>query len=251
MNAISQGAEAIIYKSKNRIIKERIPKSYRVSFIDSELRKKRTRKEAKVLSEVSKIINVPKVYSVDENEMKIEMDFINGEKIKDYLDNKKYSDKEKRNISKTIGTEIGLLHKNNITHGDLTTSNMILSDNKIYIIDFGLANHTNKIEDKAVELHLFKQALESKHYKIWEGCFKAFILGYKSSYKHHESTNLLTNSHELESGFVTVLKDGRVNKAKKRQVSDRRPMPSLTDAELVIKKFEQVELRGRNKQKGS
>lgn len=251
MKAIGQGAEAIIYKSKNKVIKDRIPKSYRVSFIDNELRKKRTRKEAKVLSEIAKIVNVPKIYSVDEKEMKIEMDFVEGEKIKDYLDNKKYSDKEKQTISKEIGTQIGLLHKHNITHGDLTTSNIILSDNKIVLIDFGLANHTNKIEDKAVELHLFKQALESKHHKIWKDCFKAFIEGYKSSYKHHESTNLLTNSHELESGFVTVLKDGRVNKAKKRQVSDRRPMPSLTDANLVITKFEQVELRGRNKQKGS
>ena len=206
MNAISQGAEAIIYRSKNKIIKDRISKSYRVSFIDNDLRKKRTRKEAKVIAEISKIVNVPKIYSVDEKKMKIEMDFVEGEKIKDYLDNKKYSEKEKQTISKEVGTQIGLLHKHNITHGDLTTSNMILSDNKIVLIDFGLANHTNKIEDKAVELHLFKQALESKHHKIWEGCFKAFIEGYKSSYK---------------------------------------------DAESVITKFEQVELRGRNKQKGS
>ena len=206
MNAISQGAEAIIYRSKNKIIKDRISKSYRVSFIDNDLRKKRTRKEAKVIAEISKIVNVPKIYSVDEKKMKIEMDFVEGEKIKDYLDNKKYSEKEKQTISKEVGTQIGLLHKHNITHGALTTSNMILSDNKIVLIDFGLANHTNKIEDKAVELHLFKQALESKHHKIWEGCFKAFIEGYKSSYK---------------------------------------------DAESVITKFEQVELRGRNKQKGS
>ena len=206
MNAISQGAEAIIYRSKNKIIKDRISKSYRVSFIDNDLRKKRTRKEAKVIAEISKIVNVPKIYSVDEKKMKIEMDFVEGEKIKDYLDNKKYSEKEKQTISKEVGTQIGLLHKHNITHGDLTTSNMILSDNKIVLIDFGLANHTNKIEDKAVELHLFKQALESKHHKIWEDCFKAFIEGYKSSYK---------------------------------------------DAESVITKFEQVELRGRNKQKGS
>ena len=206
MKAISQGAEAIIYRSKNKIIKDRISKSYRVSFIDNDLRKKRTRKEAKVIAEISKIVNVPKIYSVDEKKMKIEMDFVEGEKIKDYLDNKKYSEKDKQTISKEIGTQIGLLHKHNITHGDLTTSNMILSDNKIVLIDFGLANHTNKIEDKAVELHLFKQALESKHHKIWEDCFKAFIEGYKSSYK---------------------------------------------DAESVITKFEQVELRGRNKQKGS
>ncbi len=216
MDKIAQGAEAIIYKYKDKVIKERVPKSYRVKPIDEELRKKRTRKEAKVLTQVSRIVNVPKVYSIDENKMKIEMDFVEGKKIKDILDddtNNTYNNNnkdDKNNKSKhlciEIGREIGLLHSKNITHGDLTTSNMILSNNKIYLIDFGLANHTNKVEDKAVELHLFRQALESKHHKIWEDCFKAFVEGYKSSNK---------------------------------------------DSTPILKKFEQVELRGRNKQKGS
>ena len=206
MDKIAQGAEAVIYKHKDIVIKERVSKLYRVKEIDEELRKKRTRKEAKVLTQVSRIVNVPKVHSVDEKNMKIEMDFVDGKKIRDILDdnnnNNKANNNKSKQLCKEIGKEIGLLHSKNITHGDLTTSNMILSNNKIFLIDFGLANHTNK----AVEIHLFRQALESKHHMIWEDCFKAFVEGYISSYK---------------------------------------------DATQILKKFEQVELRGRNKQKGS
>ena len=59
---------------------------------------------------------------------------------------------------------------------------MILSkENKIFFIDFGLSFFSDKTEDKAVDLHLLKKALESKHYKIFEECFKAALEGYKKS----------------------------------------------------------------------
>ncbi|HLC62675.1 MAG TPA: O-sialoglycoprotein endopeptidase, partial [Candidatus Nanoarchaeia archaeon] len=59
-----------------------------------------------------------------------------------------------------------------------TTSNMIYSK-EIYFIDFGLSFFSEKAEDKAVDLHLLKEALESKHYKIWEECFKSVLEAYK------------------------------------------------------------------------
>lgn len=46
MKLIAQGAEGKIYKTDDRIIKERIKKNYRISEIDSKLRKERTRAEA-------------------------------------------------------------------------------------------------------------------------------------------------------------------------------------------------------------
>lgn len=38
-----------------------------------------------------------------------------------------------------MGFLIFRLHQQGIIHGDLTTSNMILKDNKLYLIDFGLS----------------------------------------------------------------------------------------------------------------
>jgi Kae1-associated kinase Bud32 len=49
---------------------------------------------------------------------------------------------------------------------------------EIYFIDFGLSFFSRKIEDKAVDLHLLKEALESKHSGIWEKSYKAALEGY-------------------------------------------------------------------------
>ena len=69
------------------------------------------------------------------------------------------------------------MHNNNIIHGDLTTSNMILNK-EVFFIDFGLSFFSEKIEDKAVDLHLLKEALESKHSNIWERSYKAALDSY-------------------------------------------------------------------------
>ena len=57
----------------------------------------------------------------------------------------------------------------------------ILKDNKVYFIDFGLGFESKKIEDKAVDLHLIKQALEAKHFNNYEKFFQAVLKGYKLS----------------------------------------------------------------------
>jgi len=172
---IAQGAEAVISKSGNNIIKDRINKSYRLPFLDNKLRKQRTRKEIRLLEKASKIIPVPKI--IKSGEYKIELELIKGKKLSEALD--KLKNKEK--ISQQIGINIAKLHDANIIHGDLTTSNMILKNNEVYFIDFGLGFESNKIEDKAVDLHLIKEALEAKHYKYFEKLFSSVLKGYKSS----------------------------------------------------------------------
>ena len=54
----------------------------------------------------------------------------------------------------------------------------MIFDKEIFFIDFGLSFFSRKIEDKAVDLHLLKEALESKHSKIWEKCYKAALGSY-------------------------------------------------------------------------
>jgi len=176
MKIICQGAEALLYLKNNKLIKERIPKSYRIKEIDDKLRKFRTRREGKILEKAQ--INVPKVFKIDDKDMKIEMEFIPGKLLKDILDDLSISERNK--ICKQIGEEISKLHEQNIIHGDLTTSNMIYYQDKIYFIDFGLSFFSHKIEDKAVDLHLLKQALESKHYKHFESSFKTILSSYKN-----------------------------------------------------------------------
>ena len=108
------------------------------------------------------------------------MPFINGKKLSEYLD--KFPLKKQKEICKKIGEDIAKLHKKDIIHGDLTTSNMILIKDKIYFIDFGLGYISKKIEDKAVDLYLLKQALEAKHFKHWKILSKEIFKNYKKYY---------------------------------------------------------------------
>lgn len=179
---LAQGAEGKIIQKGNLIIKDRIPKSYRLKELDEKIRKLRTRSETKLLIRASKIINAP-VPKESKDFEKIIIPHINGKKLSENLD----SLKDKLKIAREIGGNIAKLHDEEIIHGDLTTSNMILFEDKIFFIDFGLGYISRKYEDKAVDLHLLKQALEAKHYKFYKELWKAVEKGYKKS-KHAKIT---------------------------------------------------------------
>jgi Kae1-associated kinase Bud32 len=179
MKEIAEGAEAKIFfdKGRNTVVKHRVKKSYRLAEIDERLRKFRTRREAKVFEALQDKILIPALLHYSDETMKIEMGFVNGKKLRDIL-----SRKNAKKFCYEVGEKIGLMHASNVIHGDLTTSNMILSgDKKIYFIDFGLSFFSNKAEDKAVDLHLLRQTLESKHHTIWRECFDAAVRGYKKT----------------------------------------------------------------------
>jgi len=170
---IGQGAESKLYLDKNRIIKHRFQKKYRIKFLDDRLRKSRTKREAKVLSKLKLIkFPCPKLFKNDETET-LEIGYIKGKLLKDVIEKKDYV-----KLGKEIGEKVAIMHNNQIIHGDLTTSNMILKK-EIYFIDFGLSFFSHKIEDKAVDLHLLKEALESKHHKIWEKCYESVLKNYE------------------------------------------------------------------------
>jgi len=174
---IAQGAEARLFLENDRILKNRFRKTYRLDALDSKLRGFRTRREAKVLEKL-KMINFPSPALIQSDDKEdIVMQKIEGKLIKDVLEKSEY-----KRLCSEIGKKIAILHNNSIIHGDLTSSNMILG-NEIYFIDFGLSFFSEKAEDKAVDLHVLKEALSSKHYRIGDECFKAVIESYKKEAK--------------------------------------------------------------------
>jgi len=72
---------------------------------------------------------------------------------------------------------------------------LILKNNKIYFIDFGLGFVSHKIEDKAVDLHLLKQALEARHFKNLKELIKEVFKGYK---KFKDSENVFRQLEKVE-----------------------------------------------------
>jgi Kae1-associated kinase Bud32 len=180
-----QGAEAHIIKStfhdKAVVEKKRISKKYRIKEIDQMLISHRTREEAKLIIESRKTgISVPLIYDINLFDGIITMEYIPGEKIKKILSS--LDEKERINLCKKIGKNIAKMHLNDIIHGDLTTSNMIFYDDKIFFIDFGLGCKSVEAEDKGVDLHVLMEAFESTHSEFPD-CFQNVLKGYKSLMK--------------------------------------------------------------------
>ena len=198
MKLLKKGAEADIYETNwqnsKAILKIRKIKNYRNPILDSKIRKQRTIKESQMISFVKSFgIPTPLVYFVNLENCSIIMQEIPGKPVHD-LDESKIIE-----LSKTIGKLVGTLHKNGVMHGDLTTSNFILFQNTVFVIDFGLSQHTIKSEDHAVDLRLIKEILNSAHAHIMKQSWKNFLLGYKSIVGKEYFSKITKLVSEIES----------------------------------------------------
>ncbi len=181
---IYRGAEAVIvlseYLGKKVVQKKRVTKSYRIKEIDSHLISYRTKEEAKLISEARKSgVSVPILYDVDLQKGILTMQYLNGKRIKDIINH--LDESKRKNLCIQIGESIAKLHNCDIIHGDITTSNMILLDDHIHFIDFGLGSKCDEIEARGVDLHVLMEAFESTHSK-YPQCFEYVLEGYKKEY---------------------------------------------------------------------
>jgi len=125
-------------------------------------------------------VSVPVIYDVNLENGIITMEYLKGKRIKDILND--LSEEERARICKKIGESIAKFHNNDIIHGDITTSNMILLDDKVHFIDFGLGEKNTEVEAKGVDLHVLMEAIESTHSK-YSNCFDYVLEGYKKELK--------------------------------------------------------------------
>ena len=147
MKLLAKGAEADLYEadfsdvffpshSFDRVIlKRRIPKGYRVPQLDLQLRRSRTISEAKIIHDSgSGGANVPALLGIWRGSCTLVMEKIEGTRLKEFLS---IGGSEGTEACKKAGMQLGMLHGRGIVHGDPTTSNMILREGSLYLIDFG------------------------------------------------------------------------------------------------------------------
>lgn len=216
-NVIKKGAEAALILSElsdqEVLIKYRLEKKYRIPEIDEIIRSSRNLSEARLLMRAKRYeIPVPLVYYIDNKNHSFVMDFLSGKRLKDVLN--ELPKPEIHDFFTKVGRYLARLHLNNEIHGDLTTSNIIILPNKcIFLIDFGLSYNSATIEDKAVDLHLFKRVIISSHGELFDDIFPYFLNGYKSEYSSKNQdilSDIIRTIEDVESRGRYIKKDKRI-----------------------------------------
>ena len=186
-----KGAESIIREGKfheyDSIVKERIIKSYRNRELDLRLRNKRMRNEIVMLHRMMEAgLNVPSVFSINEDRMSFEMEEIPGIQASNI-------GKVDVEILDEIAKCVSRLHEVDIIHGDLTLNNMILNEGNIYLIDPSMGKVSKTLTDMAYDIRLLKESMISIYgndaYEKFERIYR------ENSERCNEVVNVL---HDIE-----------------------------------------------------
>ncbi len=184
LRLIASGAEANLYRGVflglDVVVKYRVPKSYRDLAFDASVRRERTITEAKVMwMALRSGVRVPAVLYVDVDNAFIVMEYVEGSLLRDVLPSA--DEGLRKEWLELLGNYVGKLHLSNVTHGDLTTSNVLVTpEGVMYLIDFGLSRLSSELEDKAVDVHLLIRSIESMHYGMTKELVRHFLRGYSS-----------------------------------------------------------------------
>ncbi|XP_061687947.1 EKC/KEOPS complex subunit TP53RK [Syngnathoides biaculeatus] len=199
MELLKQGAEAKIYRTifmgKPTVVKERFQKRYRHPQLDEKLTRRRTVQEVRSILRCRRAgISTPVVYFVDYTSHCIFLEEIAGSlTVRDHIGSPQQSgsynpDVKLEHLAVKIGNILAKMHDEDIVHGDLTTSNMLLrcppEDGKsdLVLIDFGLSYISALPEDKGVDLYVLEKAFLSSHPHT-EALFKKLLESYITSSK--------------------------------------------------------------------
>ncbi len=163
------------------VVKRRVKKEYRNPTLDKQIRHDRTVSEASIIHEAKTAgARVPSIVGIDVENNAIAMTHLDGTVARDRID--EMGIVEARKLLHSIGEQIGLLHAAGIVHGDLTTSNVIVSlSGAPFIVDFGMSRRSIEPEDRGVDLHLLQRSIVASHSKNPSSMMNAMIRGYEQT----------------------------------------------------------------------
>ncbi len=199
---LKKGAEANLtledWYGRMVVMKRRLPKAYRITQLDKAIRTQRTLREPQLMHSAKEAgVFTPTIFMVNVADTNIVMEYVEGKQVKQVLDG--FSVSERQRLCRRIGVLIGCLHNSGVVHGDLTTSNMILTPTgTVCFVDFGLGEFSIELETRGVDLHLMKRALQSTHYKCANECFESVTKGYTETVGKENSNEVLQKIREIE-----------------------------------------------------
>jgi Kae1-associated kinase Bud32 len=185
----ARGAEASLRKVDwwgfPALLKERDSKAYRPKALDERLRKERTRTEARLLLEARRLgVRTPVLYDIDLVHHRLVMEELPGPTLKELIDASGGAAPPLEVPIRRFGVALGKLHAGGVSHGDLTSSNVIFPDGAEgapALIDLSMGVRGPSVEELGIDLHLVEEDLKALH-PHGEALFRTFLAGYAEGF---------------------------------------------------------------------
>jgi TP53 regulating kinase and related kinases len=185
--AVSRGAEATLraveWMGLPALLKERPTKSYRPKALDDRLRRERTRTEARLLVDARKLgVRTPILYDIDLANHRLVLEYLAGPTLKELLEDAAVPPETLAGAVRRFGEHLGRLHAGGISHGDLTSSNVLFPEGPTgapAFLDLSMGSRSPGLEELGIDLHLVAEDLAALHPKS-EALVRAFLEGYQA-----------------------------------------------------------------------
>ena len=198
------GAEAEVWKGewfgRPAVRKQRRPRSWRHPNLDHRLGVRRMVSEARLLIRSRKGgLSVPAVWDLDYEGGQLIIELLPGEPLIEVLNSTEVSEEDVKSILQRVGGAVRRLHRQALTHGDLSSNNILIDGDHVHLIDFGLASIEYDVERFGIDLHVLDEILGASHPQ-WQGAIDWVLEGYMET--------------ERELGPAPMLQGGTVPTAK-------------------------------------
>ena len=173
------GAEAEVisgtWHGRPAVLKKRRPRGWRHPDLDASLTKKRMTNEIKMTIWLARRgAPVPAIWDVDIDESKIIMERIEGKPLIEILQSNEHDEK----LLIDVGKAIRELHRNAVNHGDLSTNNILITNQReVVLIDLGLSSREYDVEGFGIDLHVLHEILRASHPDV-KGAMDLVLKGY-------------------------------------------------------------------------
>lgn len=176
------GAEAEVWKGtwfgKQAVRKQRRPRSWRHPDLDHRLGVRRMTSEARLLIRLRKCgLPVPAVWDLDLDGGQLVLEWLPGRTLIEVLNDENSELQTVELALKSVGSAVRHLHREAMTHGDLSTNNVLIHEQEVFLIDFGLAAVEYEVERFGIDLHVLDEILGASHPQ-WEGAINWVLEGY-------------------------------------------------------------------------
>ena len=162
------------------VMKQRRARGWRHPDLDERLGRQRMLAEARILLRLHRSgLPVPALLDADVDEDRLVLEHVEGRPLIEVLRDAAVTDVE--SLLRAVGRAVRHLHAQAVTHGDLSTNNiMIRDDGRVVLIDFGLASIEYDLERYGIDLHVLDELLGASH-PDRPGAMAALEAGYLDS----------------------------------------------------------------------